>query len=73
VLSFTLRQVDLVRVSKCPFNKGLGGPQTQSERYGMEEYLLRLPAVEPRLLGGSGYSPVTVLTGLYDLCIYTKR
>jgi len=42
---------------------GLGGPQTPSERSAVEEDLLRPPAVEPRWLGGPGYSLVTMQSG----------
>ena len=39
----------------------------------MKVDLERLSAVESRLLGEPGYSLVTVVTELYDLCIYTLR
>jgi len=56
----------VVRVTsrRYPSNRRLGGPQSQSERFGVEKNLLPLPGVKVRLLGHPASSLVTILTEL---------
>jgi hypothetical protein len=53
-----------------PLERRLGEPQTRSGRYGDEKNPLTLPEIEPRLLGRSVRSLVSIPTELYWLRIY---
>ena len=67
-MSFTLQQLlSLEESPQYPLNRRLGGPQTQSPRFGKEKNPLPLPGFERRFVVHPARLVVTISTELFLL------